>query len=137
MINNEERPFRVTILAVFVLSITVWNVIRAWSAIANWTTLQEFGAPAAYILVSGLVWGVAGAWLTYALWSAKGAAFSGGLIVAGLYAAWYWFDRLFIQPSPAPNLLFSLVVSGVLAAIFIGGLFWAKAFLRSKARFRS
>ncbi len=122
------RPFRVTILTVFVLCITSWNAIRAYSAIANWDILREFGAPPAYIMTTGLIWSVTGLGLMYTLWVGKRLAFFGSLTVTGLYVAWYWFDRLVMQPSPAPNLGFSMVVSGLLAAIFLFGIVLAKDF---------
>lgn len=123
---NPSRPHRVTILAAFVLSITAWNGIRAWSAARQWSVLQEFGAPPAYLLATGLLWAAAGLWLTYALWTQKRAALAGGMLLAGLYFAWYWLDRLMVQPSPAPNLLFSLAASALLLAVFALGLFAAR-----------
>lgn len=125
---DSNRRIRVTILTVFVLSITSWNSIRAYSAIANWDILQEFGAPPAYITTTGLTWAIAGLWLAYALWAGKRLAFFGGLALAGLYLAWYWFDRLAMQPSPAPNLVFSLVASALLWVIFVLGMILARDF---------
>lgn len=128
MKSYSSRPLRVTILSVFVLSITSWNVIRVYSAIANWDILREFGAPPAYIMGTGLAWAAAGLWLAYALWVGKQLAFTGGLILPVLYLAWYWFDRLVMQPSPAPNLGFSLAASGLLLAIFVFGMVLAREF---------
>lgn len=112
-------PANVTILAVFVLCITAWNGLRAYSTIANWQILREFGAIPAYSLVIGLVWALTGLWLFRALWEGQRYALRAGLASAGLYFLWYWFDRLTIQPSPAPNLLFSVVFSTLLLIIFI------------------
>lgn len=122
------RPARVTILTVLVLSITSWNALRAYSAAANWDILREFGALPAYIMGTGLAWAAAGLWLAYALWARKRPALAGGLAWAAAYFAWYWFDRLVMQPSPAPNLVFSIAVSGLLLAIFVFGMIWAKDF---------
>lgn len=129
MEEPSPRPQLVTILAAFVLSITAWNGIRVWSAASQWSVLQEFGAPPAYLLATGLLWTVTGLWLTYALWTQQRAALAGGLLLAGLYFGWYWLDRLAVQPSPAPNLLFSLTVSTALLAIFGLGLFATRNFL--------
>lgn len=125
---DSDRPLRVTILTVFVLCITSWNAIRVYSAIANWDILREFGALPAYIMGAGLAWTAAGLWLAYSLWAGKRLAFFGGIALAGLYLAWYWFDRLAVQPSPAPNLVFSMAASALLLAIFAFGMFVARDF---------
>lgn len=122
----SDRPLRVTILLGFVLCITSWNALRVYSAIANWDILREFGAASAYITAAGLTWLPAGLWLMYLLWARKRLAFATGLTLAGLYVAWYWFDRLFMQPSPAPNLAFSIIVSAFLLAFFGIGLVWSR-----------
>lgn len=123
---DSDRPLRVTILTVFVLCITSWNAIRVFSAIANWDILREFGALPAYIMGAGLAWALAGLWLAYLLWAGKRPAFAAGLALAGLYFAWYWFDRLVMQPSPAPNLVFSIAASVFLLAIFVFGMVLAR-----------
>lgn len=128
MSKFSDRPLRVTILLVFVLCITSWSALRVYSAVAHWDTLEEFGALPVYIIFSGLLWAAAGLWLTYALRAGQRLAFAGGLTLAGLYFAWYWFDRLIMQPSPAPNLIFSIAASVLLLAIFAVGLFLARNF---------
>jgi hypothetical protein len=42
-----------------------------------------------------------------------------GWSAAGLYTAWYWCDRILIQPAPAPNVVFSFVTTIILMAIYI------------------
>jgi hypothetical protein len=118
MIKNTPRSTNVTILSIFVLFITSWNAIRVYGAIVNWQILREFGASPVYILSVGLVWAFTGLWFFKILWEGHSYAIRTGLVSAGLYFAWYWCDRLFIQPSPAPNTLFSLAVSIVLLVLF-------------------
>jgi len=125
---STDRPFRVTILSGFVLCITSWNIIRAISAMSNWDILREFGASPAYIMFSGLAWTAAGLWFSYAAWRGLKTAWASGLALSSLYFTWYWLDRLFIQPSPAPNLVFSAIVSAVLLVYVIISLVSAKAF---------
>jgi hypothetical protein len=128
MKDFRDRPASVTILTVFVLSITSWNVLRVYGALANWEILREFGASPAYIMGSGLGWAAAGLWLAYAIWTGQRRTFGVGLAISGLYLAWYWLDRLVIQPSPAPNVSFSAVFSAVLLVCFSLILWISKAF---------
>jgi len=127
-----DRPLRVTFLSAFVLCITSWNLMRVFSALTNWDVLREFGAAPAYLMFSGLVWAAAGLWLAYAAWAGLKPAWLGGLVISSLYCAWYWLDRLAIQPSPAPNLVFSAVVSAVLLVYVMISLVSAKAFFEKE-----
>ncbi len=129
MDDFKLRPLHVTFLVLFVLCITVWNALRALSAIGNWDTLREFGANPAYIFISGLVWAVASFWLSYRVWAGHPSAFRAGLALSGLYFVWYWLDRLFIQSAPAPNVLFSVFVSGLYLLYVIIGLIASKTYL--------
>jgi len=129
---SHDRPLRVTILSAFVLCITAWNIMRVVSALANWNILREFGAAPAYIMFSGLAWSAAGLWFSYITWKGLKTAWPGGLALSGLYFTWYWVDRLAIQPSPAPNTLFSAVVSTVLLIYVIISLIASKAFFNKE-----
>jgi len=93
-------------------------MIRAYSALSNWQILSEFRANPVYILTTACVWILTWLWLVRTILMGIHYAIRSGLAVAGLYYLWYWGDRLFMQPSPAPNLLFSAIVSTVLLAIF-------------------
>jgi hypothetical protein len=95
---------------------------------ANWDILREFGAPTSYIIATGLAGTLAGLWLVYLLWFRKKLAFATGLGLAGLYFAWYWFDRLVMQPLPAPNFVFSIAASISLLAVFVFGMVVARDF---------
>jgi hypothetical protein len=119
MNRNSTHPISVTILAIFVLFITSWNGIRAYSAIANWQVLKEFGANPIYILATGMFWTVASLWLFRAIWEGHRYAIRAGLTTAGLYTLWYWCDRIIFQPAPAPNIFFSIVVSVIFLVFFI------------------
>jgi hypothetical protein len=119
-----NHPFPVTIVAVFVLFITAWNAIRAYTAIANWDVLFGFDNKPAYVFASGLAWTIAGLVLYINLVKGKRLASRAGLTLSVLYAIWYWLDRLIIQASPAGNAEFSAVVSGVTLVIFNILLYW-------------
>ncbi len=128
MEDDLNRPVSVTTLSLFVLCITAWNAARLGSTIASWDILKEFGAPTVYIAGTGLFWMTAGLWLAYATWTGQKIAFRAGLVIAALFFTWYWLDRLAIQPSPAPNVLFSGLVSAVLLIYAIINLIVAKPF---------
>lgn len=114
----------VTIVAVFVLFITAWNAIRTYTAIANWDVLSRLGSNPAYLLASGLVWTIAGLGLYDTLAKGKRTALQAGSALSLLYVIWYWLDRLIIQVSPAGNVEFSAVVSGITLVIFNILLYW-------------
>jgi hypothetical protein len=134
MTKAANQPLNVTLQAVFVLFITSWNAIRIYSALSNWQILSEFGAQPIYLLATGLGWTLASLWLFRQLWEGRRMAQKAALALAGLYFLWYWVDRLVIQPSPAPNLLFSSVFSTVILAIFTLNLFLpvSKAFFKKE-----
>jgi hypothetical protein len=115
---STTSPTSVTILTFFVLSFTSWNILRAYSTIINWQVLSEFGANPAYILITALIWVLTGIWLCRMIWVRTPNTIRASLAAAGLYYLWYWFDRLFVQASPAPNVPFSAIVSTVLLVLF-------------------
>jgi hypothetical protein len=107
------------ILSAIVLLLTLWNMLRVGRAISDWQVLVEFGAPAAYLLGSGLAWTLAGLGLLAALLRGWPQTRRAGIVISVLYWVWYWADRLFIQNSPTPNLLFSAIFSVLFLAAII------------------
>ncbi|MDX9992980.1 MAG: hypothetical protein RBS68_13150 [Anaerolineales bacterium] len=101
-------------LGAALLLLSLWNVLRMARALLGWQTLVEYGAPAVYILASGLVWALAGFGLLTALLSDWRYTRRAGIAFSVLYWVWYWADRLFIQSAPAPNLIFSAIFSSLL-----------------------
>ncbi len=134
MTKTANPPLNVTLQAVFVLFITSWNALRLYSALRNWQILSEFGASPIYLAATGLAWTLASLWLFRLLWEGRSTAQKAALALAGLYFLWYWVDRLVIQPSPAPNLLFSSVFSTVTLVLFTINLFLpvSKAFFKKE-----
>lgn len=118
MSNLKNTPFPVTLITIFVLCISAWNAVRVYTVIMNWQILTKYGASPAYILATGVLWGLSAGWLFLVIHRKKYYALRANLIVAGLYYLWYWADRLFIQPSPAPNVIFSAVFSTAILLIF-------------------
>jgi hypothetical protein len=119
MSKNSAPPASVTILAVLVLLLTFWYAIRIYSTIVNWQVLIEFEAIPAYILGTGIFWALVGAGLFIIFWRGITYAAPVGTAAAAGHFLWYWFDRLVMQLSPAPNEMFSLIVSTLFMAAFI------------------
>ncbi len=127
--KNFERyftthPLPVTIASVFVLFITTWNGLRAFTAIVNWHVLSRFDGNPVYIFFTGLVWFSAGLALFIILANGERFALRAGLILSMIYIVWYWLDRLVIQASPAGNVTFSAIVSVIALIVFDTLLFW-------------
>jgi hypothetical protein len=115
----RAATWSVGILSAIILLFTLWNMLRAGRTLADWQILVEFGAPAAYILGSGLAWSLGGLGLLVALFRGWMQTRRAGIVISVLYWVWYWADRLFIQVSPAPNLVFSIIFSVLFLAVVI------------------
>jgi len=119
MRKNLNPPVSVTILATIVLFITSWFCIRTYSTITNWKILMEFGTNPVYILGAGVFWVLIGLWLFSIIGRRKPYTPQAGSVIAVLYILWYWFDRIIMQPSPAPNGVFNLIISIFYLVVFI------------------
>lgn len=115
----DTMPFSVTILTVFVLFMTAWYCIRIYGAVLKWSTLAEFGANPVYILGSGIFWALASLGIAVCFFRRARFSRAAGSLTAIGYFLWYWFDRLVMQPSPAPNLIFSMTLSILLVSLFL------------------
>lgn len=134
MPKNSEPPVNVTIQTSFVLFITAWNGLRIYSTLSHWPILREFGANPVYLFGTGAFWTLVSLGYAWQLNRGWYLAPQAGAALAGLYFLWYWADRLVIQPSPAPNLLFSSLFSAVILIIFTINLFLpvSKAFFKKE-----
>ena len=107
-----KRPFRVTLLYWLVLSLSVWNALRLWTALSWQNILTEFSAspPPIITALSGAIWLVTGIILLWSIWQKK--TWSAILLVgvATAYTVWYWSERLIWQ-NPHPNWLFAVIVN--------------------------
>jgi len=124
----NKLPFRVTLLYVLVLTLSAWNGLRLWTALAWRNILTEFSASPSPIViaVSGAFWMVTGIILLWSIWQKK--AWSATLLVgvAAGYTIWYWSERLIWQ-IPHPNWLFAVIVN---LALLVFILFTAKLLTR-------
>jgi hypothetical protein len=108
----NKPPFRVTLLYLMVLTLSAWNGLRLWTALAWQDVLSEFSAspPPIVTAISGGVWMVVGIILAWGIWQKK--AWTGILLIgaAAGYSIWYWVERL-TWHSPHPNWLFVVIVN--------------------------
>ncbi|MDO9303646.1 MAG: hypothetical protein Q7T89_19825 [Anaerolineales bacterium] len=124
----NKFPFRVTLLYWLVLTLSAWNGLRLWTALAWQNILTEFSAspPPIITAISGAVWMVTGILLLWSIWQKKAWAAKLLLGVAAGYSVWYWSERLIWQ-NPHPNWLFAVIVN---LALLIFILFTAKLLTR-------
>ena len=124
----NKLPFRVTLLYWLVLTLSAWNGLRLWTALAWQNILTEFSAspPPIITSISGAVWMVTGIILLWSIWQKKAWAAKMLLGVAAGYSVWYWSERLIWQ-SPHPNWLFAVIVN---LALLVFILFTAKLLTR-------
>jgi hypothetical protein len=113
--HKTSRPFSVTILAVVVLTLSVYYFTRWIVILRSWNFWAANLLPNSdwYLLLSGLVWGMiflvgaAGLWLGWA------PARKGMLILAPVYTAYLWIERFVLAQinHSSPNWPFFLIVT--------------------------
>jgi len=124
----NRPPLRVTLMYLLVLTLSAWNGLRLWTALAWQNILNEFSAqpPPNITAASGAIWLITGIILLWSLWQRKAWAAKMLLGTATGYTVWYWSERLFWQ-NPHPNWLFAVIVN---LALLIFILFTAKLLTR-------
>jgi hypothetical protein len=115
----NRRPTGVTLLALFILGLALWNGLRLVQAIVFWHILKEYQVEPGqlYIAISGGFWLLA--WLSNVLGLWLGNAWGWFSTLGSMvgYGAWYWFDRLVIQ-KPNTNWQFALLATVIFILIF-------------------
>jgi hypothetical protein len=126
---SYSRPFRVTLLAIGVLTITGLYLLRLVETVRQWKFLSSLaGVSPVYLALTGLIWASVGLPLFWGLW--RGHAKAARLVPGSLlvFALYYWLDRIWIA-----NRAISLTnwpFTAVLTAIGLAYTFWA---LRTRA----
>lgn len=97
-IKKKERPFSATLLTWVVLIMASLNWLQIIEVLRQWTFFQSISPtpPILYLAITGLVWGLIGAILVWGLFLGLPWAPGMMMIVAPVYAAAYWLDRLLI-----------------------------------------
>ncbi len=116
---SAPRPLSVTLLALGVLTIAGFNLIRFLQAVQLWDFLAKFPTVSPlYLASSGLLWGATGLALAWGLWRGRSWArlFTG--IFALAYTLYHWIDRLWISnPGLTANLPFSAGLNLILLSL--------------------
>ncbi|HMX73066.1 MAG TPA: hypothetical protein PKE35_02375 [Anaerolineales bacterium] len=124
----KKFSFRATLLQMLVLTLTAFNLLRMWTALAWQDILTEFSTqPSPIVLaVSGAVWALCGIVLLWGIWRKTAWAEKLLLGASAGYSLWYWTERLAWQ-NPHPNWLFAVIVN---LAIIVFILFSKKSLTR-------
>jgi hypothetical protein len=134
--NNGQinRPASVTILALGVLSLALFNLLGLVQILSNWDFLKNLlpFTPAVLGLFR-LSWGVAGLVISWGLWTGRNWAPNATRLTGLIYAANIWLYRLFLY-APAVKGSNNLFVAFVILSILIL-IFWALARKQAKQFF--
>jgi len=120
-----KRPYRILVLAIFIILFSIWNGLRLGETIFFWQTLATYGAHPLYFAISAAVWLAAGLLIAWSLLAGKAWGWAATLIGIVGYNAWYWFDRLVLQ-KPHANWPFVLTGDVIFMAIVLIILFSPK-----------
>jgi len=127
--TSYSRPFRVTLLAVGVLTIAGLNFLRLVEAVLQWKFLNSLaGVYPVYLALTGFIWASFGLPLFWGLWRghAKAAQFAPGYLL--VFALYYWLDRIGVANHTIT--LTNWPVTAVITVVGLAYTFWA---LRTRA----
>lgn len=101
MSNFLGRPSSVTWLAIGVLMLTGWSILRFSAALQHWDFLSSLNLPLPplYQALSGLIWGAASFAIALGLWFGWRWAQNGARIAAAVYTIQLWVERLIFAQS--------------------------------------
>jgi len=115
---DDPRPIRVTLLAILILIIALFEGVRLGESIYFWKTLIEYGAQPLYLSVSGGIWLIGGCLLVWGLWQGRRWSWLGSIVGTIAFTLWYWLDRLFLQ-QPHNNGPFAVVASSIFLVLIL------------------
>lgn len=118
--SMKLRPNRISLLALGILGLSLWNGLRFVQAILNWPISVEFQSEPGpiYLAISGGFWLLAGLYIFRGLWQGKAWAWYASLGGSAGYGVWYWFDRLVLQ-KPHANWPFGLSITIVILLLIL------------------
>ena len=91
-----KRPFAVTLLALCVLLLAVWNAWQTLRAVQQYDLMQSLGlsTPAVLLVVTGVTWAVGFGLAAWGLWRLKAWGRWWMLIAIVVYQLQIWLERL-------------------------------------------
>lgn len=96
-ISKQKRPGSVTLLALGVLTIAGFNLVRFIQGLGQWQYLASvLTIPPVYIVMSGLFWALLGLVLAAGLWTGARWAPKFTRLAVLAYIIYFWFDRLLL-----------------------------------------
>lgn len=99
--STLPRPRSVTLLALGMLAIAAFGLLRAYLAIRQWQFLAAWpGVSPAYLAFGGLAVGLLCLWVFWALWWRKTFALRLTWAAAWTLALAYWLDQVFVADHP-------------------------------------
>jgi hypothetical protein len=122
------RPTSVTILALALLCLSLFNLLGAVSSAQRYDFLRDLSlsVPLGYHLVSRAVWSAAFGALAAGLWRLRAWGRVGTLAAFTLYTAQVWFDRLMFARSDYARISqpFWILLAAIVLALVWGTLLW-------------
>lgn len=131
--TKRQRPGSVTLIALGVLTIATTHLARFIMALSQWQFLEDIlPLSPAVLAATGLFWTLVMAPLSWQVWRGARRARLTALVVALLYTAYYWFDRLGLGSGEAlTNWPFAATVN----LLVLGWLAWTLTRQKVKAYF--
>lgn len=117
-----KRPKSVTLLAIGVLILAGYYIVRTVLAASQWEFLSILFTESLiphYLVLTGLIWGIAGLILGWSLFTGRHWASRLFKILALVFAGYWWLDNLFLAADPAVrgSIPFRLVATIALLAL--------------------
>ena len=128
--SKRHRPFTVTLLALAVLLLAVYNAFRAMVAAQQFEFMQSLGVgtPAILLVVIGVAWVIGFVLAAFGLWRLRAWGRHWMLIAIVAYEINFWIARLTLERTayeqltrPADAIVTLLMVSGVWGFLFWPG----------------
>ena len=91
---KATRPWSVTWLAVYVLTLVAVNFTQAAAALQQWQFLSSrpLSISPLYLVSSGTLWGLAGTWLFFRIWTGRPGTPKIVILSAFSYIAFCWME---------------------------------------------